>query len=355
MPRAALPLFACFAFAAAARCAEAARAFAPSRVTARAGDLVQLGDTPAYTFKVEPANGRGLTRLDELRGRPVLVDFWGPRCPTCISGAVPAALRLQEIFGDDLQVVFVEAQGAGADAAQTFALSRKWLGGPAVWTSEAPFRTPGNSLPKCVLLDAEGRVVLVGNPLDQAKEIERLVGEVIQAQRAPPADAPGSVRPAWTEFTRGRVARAFELLDALVSTRAEGDPLHAPNEAERVDAVRAARAQMSAVITREFERVARLVRAGYYDDADARLSALESRVRECAEFTPRAAELRAQLVGPALQAEREASRVLDRLLTRFYPSGGETAIARELARFADEHAGTKLADRARAAARLVTR
>ncbi len=144
-------------------------------------------------------------------------------------------------------------------------------------------------------------------------------------------------------------------MTALKNASKQRDPARAADDAERVDAVRAARAQMSAVITREFERVARLVRAGFYDDADARLTALEGRVRECAEFAPRAAELRAQLAGPALQAEREASRVLDRLLTRFYPSGGEAAIARELARFADEHPGTQLAERARAAARLVLR
>lgn len=356
MSRSALPLFAFIAVTASARCAEAARAWhAASPAAPRGGELVQLGDTPAYSFKIAPANGRGLARLEELRGRPVLVDFWGTRCPTCISGAVPAALRLQETFGDDLQVLFVESQGAGEEPAQAFALTRKWLGGQALWTSEMPFRVPGNMLPKCVLLDSEGRVVLIGNPLDQAKEIERLVGEEIGAQRAPPAHAPNSVRPAWIEFTKGRVARAFELLDGLLAAaHTERDPVRA-NDDERSSAAREARAQMTASIAREFDRVARLVRAGCYDDAEARLAGLMGRVRECAEFEARASELRAQLAAPELRAEREASRTLDRLLTRFYPSGGDVEIARALVRFADEHAGSPLAERARAAARLALR
>lgn len=354
MSRPALPLCVLVAVTAAARVAEAARTWSSaSPATARGGDVVQLGDTPAYTFKLEPANARGVTRLDELRGRPVLVEFWGTRCPTCVAGAVPAALRLQETFGDELQVVFVEAQGAGSDTALAFALARKWLGGQALWTSEAPFRVPGNMLPKVVLLDSDGRVVLVGQPLDQSKEIERLVGEEISAQRSPPVSAPLSVRPAWTEFARGRVARAFELLDGvLASPRTEGDPGRA-REDDRVDAARAAREQMTAALTREFERIARLVRAACYDEAETRLASLAGRVRECAEFEARTAELRAVLASPALKSEREAGRALERILTRFYPSGGDPAIARELSRFADEHAGSPLAERARAAARLV--
>jgi len=37
------------------------------------------GDTPTYTFRDSLLNGRGVQSLEDLRGRPVLVEFWGTR------------------------------------------------------------------------------------------------------------------------------------------------------------------------------------------------------------------------------------------------------------------------------------
>ena len=40
---------------------------------------VDVGDEVAYTFRAAPVNAMGITGLDELRGKPVLVEFWGTR------------------------------------------------------------------------------------------------------------------------------------------------------------------------------------------------------------------------------------------------------------------------------------
>ena len=40
---------------------------------------VEVGDEVAYTFRATPVNAMGITSLDELRGKPVLVEFWGTR------------------------------------------------------------------------------------------------------------------------------------------------------------------------------------------------------------------------------------------------------------------------------------
>jgi hypothetical protein len=37
------------------------------------------GKTVAYTFREAPFNARGVTTLEDLRGKPVLIDFWGTR------------------------------------------------------------------------------------------------------------------------------------------------------------------------------------------------------------------------------------------------------------------------------------
>lgn len=36
-------------------------------------------DAATYGFRGAPFNAYGLTRLEELRGKPVLVEFWGTR------------------------------------------------------------------------------------------------------------------------------------------------------------------------------------------------------------------------------------------------------------------------------------
>jgi len=40
---------------------------------------LEVGDSADYTFGKPLANGMGITSLAELRGKPVLVEFWGYR------------------------------------------------------------------------------------------------------------------------------------------------------------------------------------------------------------------------------------------------------------------------------------
>jgi hypothetical protein len=40
---------------------------------ARAG----VGDTVSYKFSKPPVNSMGITSFEELRGKPVIIDFWG--------------------------------------------------------------------------------------------------------------------------------------------------------------------------------------------------------------------------------------------------------------------------------------
>ena len=38
-----------------------------------------VGDTVEYKFRQAPVNALGVTSFADLRGKPVLVDFWGTR------------------------------------------------------------------------------------------------------------------------------------------------------------------------------------------------------------------------------------------------------------------------------------
>ena len=48
-------------------------------LTALASSQVEVGDTPEYSFRKPPLNSLGLSNLDDLQGRPLLVEFWGTR------------------------------------------------------------------------------------------------------------------------------------------------------------------------------------------------------------------------------------------------------------------------------------
>lgn len=37
----------------------------------------KVGEKMAYTFQQPIMNGQGVKSLDDLRGRPVVVEFWG--------------------------------------------------------------------------------------------------------------------------------------------------------------------------------------------------------------------------------------------------------------------------------------
>lgn len=40
---------------------------------------VSIGDSVSYGFRSPVVNGMGLKSLSDLRGKPVLVEFWGTR------------------------------------------------------------------------------------------------------------------------------------------------------------------------------------------------------------------------------------------------------------------------------------
>jgi hypothetical protein len=257
---------------------------------------------------------------------------------------VPHGLKLQETWGEDLQVVLVEVQGAGADDAARFALRQRWFGGRSLWTSEVPFWPGGNSLPVSVLLGNEGQVLWKGNPLTQSREIERLVAEQVRARRAIPASAPERLQAAWGEFGRGNFGSAAQLA-AAEERRALGDPAAVESLRESLESLRRA-------IESRYAVVEALAAAGFLDEADARLDELRASAQSDPAQRARVGEIDALLADESTRGEREAARQLARLTSRFFKSGGDPELAHELERFAQSRAGTKAAVRATDWARL---
>ena len=113
------------------------------------------------------------------------------------------AIKLQEEFGDALQVIFVESQGHGAEEIERYGLERKWFGGRALWTSERPVRNTSSGLPSFVLLDVDGRPILEGSSIRLASQMEEAIAAEVQKIRRGPEDAPKDLKDAARDLLRG--------------------------------------------------------------------------------------------------------------------------------------------------------
>ena len=110
---------------------------------------------PAWTLRT--LEGRTFT-LEDLRGRPVFVNFWATWCPPCVE-ELPSIQRLARAVGDSAAHFLLVSPEDGPRVA---AFVRR-LGleiSPVLEETLAPEAFGELVLPTTVLLDREGRMVL---------------------------------------------------------------------------------------------------------------------------------------------------------------------------------------------------
>lgn len=114
---------------------------------------------PAATFTNVLNYNRPELRLSDLRGKLLILDFWGTNCIACIE-AFPKLEALQQQFGDRLQIVLVNDQDA--DSTRRFFAGRKKIKMPALpmLTGDTLLKNwfPRNYLPWVVWIDTAGTV-----------------------------------------------------------------------------------------------------------------------------------------------------------------------------------------------------
>jgi hypothetical protein len=247
---------------------------------------------------------------------------------------VPASIKLQQAYGDDLQVLFVECQGADIATAEAFAWRQKWMGTAAMWTTERPLDPEGSGLPAFALLDTEGKVLLKGNPLDKKKDIEEAIAAQVKKAKSAPEGTPAKLAKTWASFAKGNVGAAI----------AECDKLGAA-DASLSEAAKTLRTEM---VARTQARIARgkwLLDNGYGAEASELLGALGKAVKGCADFDgalPGDAP-----DGKSLGAEAEAAKALAALQQKMVKDKPfEDANLKALEKLAETHPGTKAAARA---------
>ena len=250
---------------------------------------------------------------------------------------MPASLELQRQFPSDLQVLFVESQGADSVTAEAFAWRHKWMDTAAMWTDEPPVQVEGNTLPKFALLDNEGQVLLSGNPLDMKKQIEEAVAAEIKKAKSPPEGTPAKLAKAWATFAKGEIGAAIAACDQLGAT-----------DATLTDAAKTLRGEMVARTEARVERGKWLLDNGYVDEGNNLLNALGKAVKGCADFDDKIATELARVVLPSteLSAEAQAAKDLASLLKKIREKPFEDGNVKSLGKLAEKHKGTKAGERA---------
>lgn len=248
---------------------------------------------------------------------------------------MPTAIKLQAEYGDVLQVIFVESQGATADAAERFILDRKWMGSTAMWTSERPFSTGTGGLPSCVLLDQDGVVLESGLNSRIGGRLEDHIEAYVKNGKKFPKDRPKALKKAWTYAKKGKLADA---LDECAELEAEGG--------EVGSAATELKGEIEAGVASRFQAIEWMLANGYPLDAEASLEELAETVDEHEAWTARCEELTATLESEAMEAELDAAKALAKVEAKLYEEGRDDKLAKKLSKLAEDHAGTKVAARA---------
>jgi peroxiredoxin len=113
----------------------------------------------ARPFAVRTLDGRSLS-LAELRGRPVVLDFWALRCAPC-RVSLPQLSAMQDRYGTrGLVVVGLSVDDDPPQAVRRFA-ERLRLRFPVAMASEGMLDDYGpiRSIPTTIFIDRRGRIV----------------------------------------------------------------------------------------------------------------------------------------------------------------------------------------------------
>ena len=251
---------------------------------------------------------------------------------------MPASIKLQEELGDDVQVIFVESQGASRDKTAAFVLRRKWIGTSAMWTDERPADSKSRALPSFVLLGNKGQVLMRGNPLAKKKRIEEAIAEQIALARKAPEGTPSKLEQAWSELGRGNLAKALAEAER-VKQGAGDDELR--SAAETALEVFKRRADAS------IRRVTAMIETGDYAHAENLLEEVARAVKGSAELEARVGEVRASLESDDLATEREAAAALAKVEESMAGEGGPREQLPSLEKLAQKYADTAAGGRAR--------
>ena len=252
---------------------------------------------------------------------------------------MPAAIKLQQEFGERIQVILVESQGTGYEKSVGFALKAGWLGNGAIWTSQRPFSTGSGGLPSFVLLDGSGKVILKGSSNSMhgqiVDEIERMVGKPDYG------DMPKSVQKVYKELNKGKIASAYAMAEKVIAK---------PGSKDASIVLAAAEASLVAVQGRFDSQVSSinwLAENGYPIRALETAKDLAKNVSKHDDMKMSAGTLIEMLEGDEFKEQMKWDKSLTKLeMTMYENKEGDPRSIKKIEELKDEATGTPVGTRA---------
>jgi hypothetical protein len=318
----------------------------PTPLAARADVLGELVEFPRIAHAVY--NRFGFKTLLAHR-QPLLVISWRADDEVCSKQVVPAALQLQEQYGEDLVVLFIERSGLSQLDMLRFVAGRRWLCGDAMWTCEPLPHTDTGSTPSFVVTTVWHVAVLAGHPVTERADVEKAVELMVSERRHGKAGLPPEATKAWTALHEGQLLRALELGQAAVKRRARGEP----GDAEAADVLDEQVRYLASDLSWSMTLTSEMVTAGAAAEALPLSESYAERLNDLGSEHPlrrQADSNRESLHHESTAGERKASEALLALKTTLCRKGPGAALEQAFRRLAKEHAGTHAAERALALA-----
>jgi thiol-disulfide isomerase/thioredoxin len=300
-------------------------------------------DGVVYEFRRPVYNGFGIEKLEELRGRPLLIEFWSYHCPPCVNSAIPDTLRLHTKYGDEMHLLFAEVDGVSENQVLSFALSQRWLETGAMWTTEQPLERQELDAPYFVLLTASGEIALEGVATERVGELDKMLESLLKEGEKAPAGGGREIARAMQELGDGNFARALEL--AQREYEAAGEDSLKAYEAERVLELIEERLDL------KIRQVRWMLDNGYPLEASEEIEKLGKAIKGLAGREAELVDLAAMLETPELKLEAEAQRALVKIERKMFEEP-DARWVKSLQKIVEKYPRTKTAERAKKLAKI---
>lgn len=121
-------------------------------------ELLKEG-APAPAFTLKDTDGKDLS-LSDLKGKHVVIDFWGTWCPWCVKG-IPEMKASYEKYGDKLEILSVDCgdkEGDWKDAVKEHEMTWKNV---IDKNNEVAEKYEVQGFPTKIVVDPEGNILKV--------------------------------------------------------------------------------------------------------------------------------------------------------------------------------------------------